>query len=64
MTVQWRSDEKMERLSIRVSRRAQVDATTSLHPGSYGPSLNLKNVMVTSRKFRGALSPFLGVERR
>ena len=31
-----------------VSRGAQVDTTTSLHPRSYGSSLCLKNVMVAS----------------
>ena len=59
MTVQRRSDEKMEGFSIRVSRRAQVDTTKSLHPGSDGLSLSLENVMVTSGKFRGGLSPSL-----
>ena len=64
--VQWRSDEKLEKLSIRVSRWAQVDTTTSLHPGSYGSSLRLENDTLTSGKFRVVLSPFLvskGVER-
>ena len=66
MTVQWRSDERMEMISIRLSTSAQVDTTTSLHPGSYSSPLSLENVMVTSGKFRGALSPSLvskGVER-
>ena len=64
MTAKWRSDKKMESLSIRVSRRAQVDTTTSLHPGSYGSSLNLKNVMVTSKKIKRCIVTFLGVEKR
>ena len=45
---------------------AQVDTTTSLHPGSYGSSLRLENVTLTSRKFRVVLSPSLvskGAER-
>ena len=66
MMVQWRSDETLKKLSIRVSRWAQVDTTTSLHPGSYGSSLRLENVTLTSGKFRVVLSPSLvskGVER-
>ena len=65
MMVQWRSDEKLWKLSVRVSRWARVDTTTSLHPGSYDSSLTLENVMVSSGKLTGALSPSLvskGVE--